>query len=159
MIDALESLNLTQRSQSNAKEMSWNKRGCFGSAQYAHKNVKSPRVGVKSWLPSIYRGTLRKEPLGSLRDRRTRLSLTRQMQCPAYVAPPCATCPRASKFQRSSSNRQTRPMLARPGVYRTVRHGPERVKPHGAMMNASVASAIDVAQRLSLLCTEATLTN
>jgi hypothetical protein len=57
MIDALESLNLTQRSQSNAKEMSWDERGCFGSAQCAHKNVKSPRDKAKSRLPSIYRRT------------------------------------------------------------------------------------------------------
>jgi hypothetical protein len=43
MIDALESLNLTQKSQSNANEMSWDKRECFGLAQYAHKYVKCPR--------------------------------------------------------------------------------------------------------------------
>jgi hypothetical protein len=43
MIDALESLNLTQTSQSNAKEMSWDERRCFGSVQCAHKNVKSLR--------------------------------------------------------------------------------------------------------------------
>jgi hypothetical protein len=57
MIDTLESLKLTQRSQSNAKEMSWNERGCFGSAQCAHKNVKGSREEAKSRPPSIYRCT------------------------------------------------------------------------------------------------------
>jgi hypothetical protein len=66
MIDALESLNLTQESQSNAKEMSWYERGCFGSAQCAHKNVKSPRGRAKSRPPSIYRRTPSKRAIGLL---------------------------------------------------------------------------------------------
>jgi hypothetical protein len=57
MIDTLKSLNLTQRSQSNAKKMSWDERGCFGSAQCAHKKIKSPRVKAKSWPTHIYRCT------------------------------------------------------------------------------------------------------
>jgi hypothetical protein len=99
MIDALESLNLTQESQSNAKEMSWDERGCFGSAQCAHKYVKCPREGDKSRPTHIYiDAPLRKESLSSLHDRRTRLSLTRQTRRPVSVTPPCATCPRASNF-------------------------------------------------------------
>jgi hypothetical protein len=54
MIDALESLNLTQRSQSIAKEMSWDEREYFGSAQCAHKYVKCPRVRAKSQPTHIY---------------------------------------------------------------------------------------------------------
>jgi hypothetical protein len=57
MIDALESLNLTQISQSNAKEMIWDERECFGLAQYAHKYVKCPRMRAKSRPPSIYSPT------------------------------------------------------------------------------------------------------
>jgi hypothetical protein len=55
MIDALESLNLTQESQSNAKEMSWDDRGCFDLAQCAHKYVKNvqerePRAGHQVFI-------------------------------------------------------------------------------------------------------------
>jgi hypothetical protein len=57
MIDALESLNLTQRSQSITKEMSWDERECFGSAQCAHKYVKCLRVRAKSQPTHIYRRT------------------------------------------------------------------------------------------------------
>jgi hypothetical protein len=70
MIDALESLNLTQRSQSNAKEMSWDERGCFGSAQYAHKNVKSPREREPRAGHQVFIDVpLRKELLGYYRNR------------------------------------------------------------------------------------------
>jgi hypothetical protein len=57
MIDALESFNLTQRSQSNTKEMSWDERGCFGSVQCAHKNVKSLRERARSQPRGIYSRT------------------------------------------------------------------------------------------------------
>jgi hypothetical protein len=57
MINALELLNLTQRSQSNAKEMSWDEREYFGLAQYAHKYVKCLREGAQSRPPSIYQRT------------------------------------------------------------------------------------------------------
>jgi hypothetical protein len=41
-------------------------RGCFGSAQCAHKNVKSPRERAKSRPPSIYRHTPSKRVVGLL---------------------------------------------------------------------------------------------
>jgi hypothetical protein len=84
MIDALESPNLTQRSQSNAKEMSWDERECFGSAQCAHKYVKYPRVRAKSRPTHIYRRTPSKRAV-ELRGRQTRLSHHRQTQCPRLL--------------------------------------------------------------------------
>jgi hypothetical protein len=104
MIDALESLNLTQRSQSNAKEMSWDERGCFGSAQCAHKNVKSPRDGAKSRPPSIYRRTSSQRAIGQI-SWVTDASVAHPTDAvPASIAPPSATHPRAFKLQWSHAN-------------------------------------------------------
>jgi hypothetical protein len=105
----------------------------------AQLNVLTGTSKVQEWEPRaghqvFIEVPLRKEPLGSLRDRRTCLSLTRQTRRPASVAPLCAMCPRASNF-----------------------NGPERLKPREAATDASVASATDAAQRPSLLCTEASL--
>jgi hypothetical protein len=106
MINALESLNLTQRSQSNAKKMSWDERECFGLAQYAHKYVKCPRVGVKS-RPTciyIYRHTPSNRAAGKILWA-TDASIAHPTDVvPASVAPPSATRPRAFKLQRSHAN-------------------------------------------------------
>jgi hypothetical protein len=94
MIDALESLNLTQRSQSHAKEMSWDEKGCFGSAQCAHKNVKSLRERAKSQPPSIYRRTPSQRAIGQI-SWATDASVAHSTDVvPAFVAPPSATCPK-----------------------------------------------------------------
>jgi hypothetical protein len=65
MIDTLESLNLTQISHSNAKEMSWDEIGCFDSAQCAHKNIRSPRARAKSRPTHIYRRASSKRAVGN----------------------------------------------------------------------------------------------
>jgi hypothetical protein len=104
MIDTLESLNLTQRSQSNAKEMSWDKRGCFDSAQSAHKNFKSPKGGAKSRPPSIFRRTPPQRVVGQI-SWTTGASVTHPTDVvPASVAHPSATRPRAFKLQWSHAN-------------------------------------------------------
>jgi hypothetical protein len=108
MIDALESLNLAQESQSNANEMSWDEKGCFGSAQYAHKYVKCPRVRAKSRPPSIYRRTPSKRAVGQISWATNAYVAHPTDTVPASVAPPSATRQQASKFQQSSSNRWTR---------------------------------------------------
>jgi hypothetical protein len=104
MIDALKSLNLTQRSLSNAKEMSWDERGCFGSAQCAHKNVKSLRDGAKSQPPSIYRRTPSQRAVGQISWATDAFIAHPTDVVPASVAPPSATRPRAFKLQRSHAN-------------------------------------------------------
>jgi hypothetical protein len=104
MIDALESLNLTQRSQSNAKEMSWDERECFGLAQYAHKYVKCPRVGARSRPRGIYRRTPSKRAVGQ-NLWATDASVAHPTDVvPVSIAPPSATRPRAFKLQRSHAN-------------------------------------------------------
>jgi hypothetical protein len=128
MIDVLESLNLTQESQSNAKEMSWDERRCFGSAQYAHKYVKCLRVWAKSWPPSIYRRTPSQRAVGQILWA-TDASVSHPTDVvPASIAHDRATCPRALNSQRSSSNRRMRPSLARPSVCRPNRRSSERVE-------------------------------
>jgi hypothetical protein len=112
MIDALESLNLTQESQSNAKEMSWDERRCFGSAQCAQKYVRCPRVGAKSRPPSIYRRTPSKRVVG-LKSCMTDASVaTRQMWHTGVRCSGSRQVSQTFEIQHSNSNRQT--CLSRP---------------------------------------------
>jgi hypothetical protein len=111
MIDALESLNLTQKSQWNAKEMSWDERGCFDLAQYAHKYVKCPRVRVKSRPTHIYRHTPSNRAV-ELTAWATDASDTPPTDAvPASVAHDCATCPRASKCNGHAASVADHPAL------------------------------------------------
>jgi hypothetical protein len=98
MIDVLESLNLTQRSQWNEKEMSWDERGCFGSAQCTHKNVKSPRERAKSRPPSIYRRTPSQIAIGLKTCTTDAVTLSNRRGTPASVARMATTCPASSNF-------------------------------------------------------------
>jgi hypothetical protein len=115
MNDALESLNLTQRSQSNANEMSWDERGCFGSPQCAHKNVKSLRERAKSRPPSIYRCTPSNRAIGQISWATDASVAPPTDAVPAFIAPPSATCPHAFKLQRSRANPTDASITSLPG--------------------------------------------
>jgi hypothetical protein len=134
--------------------MSWDERECFGLAQYAHKYVKYPRVRARRRPRGIYRRIPSKRAVG-LTAWLTDASVAHTTDAASSIRR-TSVCHVSTSFkiQRSSSNRRTRPTLARPGVCHTVRRGPERVKPRRAAM-----AATDAAQRPSLLCTEAALAN
>jgi hypothetical protein len=129
MIDALESLNLTQESQSNAKEMSWDERGCFGSTQCAHKNVKSLRGRAKRRPPSIYRRTPLKRVVGLLSTPIDAARLKSNGRAPhtsdTYTCFTSASVALTDATQRApfrEIDRQTRPLLARQTLLSVCRH-------------------------------------
>jgi hypothetical protein len=126
MNDALESLNLTQRSQSNANEMSWDERGCFGSAQCAHKNVKSPREREPRAGHQVFiDAPLRIEPLGKFRGRQTRLSHHQQTPCPCSSLLRVPHVHTRSNFNGHTPTRRTRLSLHCLGVCHVGRRSPE----------------------------------
>jgi hypothetical protein len=84
--------------------MSGDERECFGSAQCAHENVKSPRDGAKSQPPSIYRCTPSQRVIGQI-SWATDASVTHPTDAvPASIAPPSATCPCTFKLQQPHAN-------------------------------------------------------
>jgi hypothetical protein len=84
--------------------MSGDERECFGSAQCAHENVKSPRDRAKSRPLSIYRRTPSQRAVGQM-SWATDTSVAHPTDVvPASIAPPSATRPCAFKLQWSHAN-------------------------------------------------------
>jgi hypothetical protein len=105
--------------------MSGDERECFGSAQCAHKNVKSPRDRAKSRPPSIYRRTPSQRVVGQI-SWATDASVAHPTDVmPASVAPPSATRPRTFKLQRSHANPTDASFANDHGVRRVDERCPE----------------------------------
>jgi hypothetical protein len=150
MIDALESLNLTQISQSNAKEMSWDEKECFGLAQYAHKYVKCLRDGAKSRTPSIYRRTPSQRVVG-LKSCTTDASVTlATYAASASDACPSATCPKRLKSNGLTPNSTDAYIVIFLSVCRTDRRNTESAKSRFAPTDVSGERPTDAPEHLSL---------
>jgi hypothetical protein len=150
MINALESLNLTQRSQSNAKEMSWDERGCFGLAQCAHKNVKSPRERARSRPRGIYRRTPSQIAVG-LKSCTTDASVSLAIDAAlASDACPSATCPEHLKSNSLAPNSTDAYIVIFLSVYRADRCNTESAKSWFAPTDASGERPTDAPEHLSL---------
>jgi hypothetical protein len=139
--------------------MSWDERGCFGSAQYAHKYIKCPRERAKSRPPSIYRRTPSNRVVSKFRGRQTRLSLTRQTSCPRPSPLRVSRVHGVFKFQRSIPiDRRVCRSCTRASVApsNAVQKGPAT---DFNLMDAAVTMPSDAVQCLLLLCTEAVPAN
>jgi hypothetical protein len=134
--------------------MSWDERGCFGSAQCAHKNVKCLRGLAKSQPTHIYRGTPSKRAVGLITGAQDAPTLMHWMHPAASGAPIVATCPCSFKDQWSiqqppdASNACTqRPMWSSKGPEPVLTHRTRPTARHRTLqrpVHAKFCEAADI---------------